>query len=272
MRATTAESTRGILNPHEGRGHFTLDRRAPSGDLAELVDRYWCVRWDLRGRPAYEQETLPWPCVNLVVGTHRPGVHGVCTRRFVAHHEGAGWVVGAKFRAGCFRPFVPFAMVELADRAVPIAELFGPEGADLERAVHAADDADRVALLEAFLRARRPPRDEDALHAAAIVEVARGEPSIRRVDDLAARTGATPRMLQRLFREYVGATPKWVIRRFRVHEAAERLAAGTAVDASLLAQECGYFDQAHFIRDFKAQIGKTPGQYAASCAARPRAV
>jgi AraC-like DNA-binding protein len=269
MRATPAESTRGILNPREGQGHFTLERRAPSAELAELVDRYWCVRWDLRGRPAYEQETLPWPCVNLVVGTHRAGVHGVCTRRFVAHLEGAGWVVGAKFRAGCFRPFVGFSMAQLADRAVPVAEIFGAEGEALERAVHAVDDAERVTLVEAFLRARKPPRDDDAMRAADIVEAALAEPAIRRVDDLAARTGTTPRMLQRLFREYVGATPKWVIRRFRVHEAAERLAAGAAVDASLLAQECGYFDQAHFIRDFKAQIGKTPGQYAAACAAQP---
>jgi AraC-like DNA-binding protein len=269
MGATSDLGTRGILNPREGQGRFTLERRAPAEDLAELVDRHWCVRWDLRGRPAYEQETLPWPCVNLVIGTHRPGVHGVCTRRFVAHLEGAGWVVGAKFRAGCFRPFVRCSMAALADRAAPIDEVFGAEGAELERAVHAArDDAQRIALVEGLLRARRPADDADALRAASIVELAQRDPSIRRVDDLAERTASTPRGLQRLFREYVGATPKWVIRRFRVHEAAERLAGGAPVDAAVLARECGYFDQSHFIREFKAQIGKTPGQYAAACAAR----
>src|SRR5579859_2398853 len=153
MPAIPTDGTRGILNPRQGRGHFELQRRAPAADLAELVERHWCVRWDLRGRPAYEQETLPWPCVNVVVGTHRPGVHGVCTRRFVAHLEGAGWVVGTKFRAGCFRPFVRFSMAELADRARPVGEIFGAAGAELEGAVHAAgDDGERVARVEAFLR------------------------------------------------------------------------------------------------------------------------
>ena len=86
---------------------------------------------------------------------------------------------------------------------------------------------------------------------------------------VAKGSGTTVRALQRLFQEYVGVSPKWVLRRFRIHEAAERLAAGARIDAAAFASECGYFDQAHFIRDFKAQVGRTPGEYAEICASAP---
>ena len=82
-----APPSHGILNPRGGEAHFSLARSAPAADLRPFVERYWTVRWDLRGRAPHEQETLPWPCVNLVIGTHRPGLFGVCRTRFVAHLE-----------------------------------------------------------------------------------------------------------------------------------------------------------------------------------------
>ena len=77
------------------------------------------------------------------------------------------------------------------------------------------------------------------------------------------KTGTT---LERTFRRCVGVGPKWILRRFRVHEACERIAAGAPPCWSALAAELGYFDQAHFIRDFKSQVGRTPAEYAAACA------
>jgi AraC-like DNA-binding protein len=258
-------ATHGILDPHRGSAHFTLTRHAPSPDLAAFVDRYWIVRWSLSA--PYAQETLPYPCVNLVIGTHRPGLFGVSTRRFVAHLEGDGWVVGTKFRPGAFRPVLDVPAADLRDRELTLAEAFGAEGAAVDRDVHATpDDGSRIARVEAFLRARAPRLDDDATAAIRIVEIARTDPSISRVDDLADRGGVSVRALERLFRSHVGVTPKWVIRRWRMHEAAARAAENAAVDWSALAQELGYFDQAHFIRDFKAQVGKTPAAYAAACA------
>jgi len=70
------------------------------------------------------------------------------------------------------------------------------------------------------------------------------------------------RGLQRLFAEYVGIGPKWVIRRYRLREITERLAAGGPVDWAGLAAELGYADQAHLVRDFRAMVGETPTWYA----------
>ena len=90
---------------------------------------------------------------------------------------------------------------------------------------------------------------------------------ITRVADVVSRTGIGERRLQRLFAEYVGASPKWVIRRYRLHEAAERLAEDVDVDLAALALDLGYFDQAHFARDFRAIVGRPPASYARNAAA-----
>ena len=69
--------------------------------------------------------------------------------------------------------------------------------------------------------------------------------------------------MQRLFAAYVGASPKWVLRRARLHEAAARADQGVRLDWAALADDLGYFDQAHLTRDFTATVGVSPTRYAA---------
>ncbi len=69
------------------------------------------------------------------------------------------------------------------------------------------------------------------------------------------------RTLERLFSRYVGISPSWVIRRYRLYEAADRLDRSEIVDWPRLAADLGYYDQAHFIKDFKKMIGVSPGEY-----------
>jgi AraC-like DNA-binding protein len=83
-----------------------------------------------------------------------------------------------------------------------------------------------------------------------------------RAEQAAALLGCDLRTLQRLFRAYVGVSPKWVIQRYRLHEAAQQLADGAVAGMTELALRLGYFDQAHFIRDFKAVVGRAPGEHA----------
>ncbi len=68
-----------------------------------------------------------------------------------------------------------------------------------------------------------------------------------------------------VFADYVGASPKWVTRRFRMQEAAARAAVGPA-DWARLAVDLGYGDQSHFSRDFTANVGTAPTHYARLCA------
>ncbi len=96
----------------------------------------------------------------------------------------------------------------------------------------ATADADAVVTghAEALLCSVQPERDPAAERAAELVARVTADPGLRRVDELAAASGLTVRGLQRLFADYVGVSPKRVMRRARLHEAAERADSGELVD------------------------------------------
>jgi AraC-like DNA-binding protein len=256
---------RGVLRPAVAAERFTLARYDPSAPLAPFVDLYWIVRWDLRGQPDYEQTILPHPNVNLAFEESGAGIFGVDRKLFTRRLAGQGKALGVRFRPGGFRPFWGAPVTGLTDRVVPAIRLFGP-GAEQTRVqiMAAGADTEMVAYAEALLLAVRPDPDPAVAQAATLVALIVGDPALRRVGQLAAASGLTARSLQRLFAEYVGVTPKWVMRRARLHEAAQRADSGDPVDWAELAADLGYADQAHLTRDFTATLGVPPTRYTAT--------
>jgi AraC-like DNA-binding protein len=261
--STPVGRARGILRHASSPGEFHHARLAPSAPLAALVQHFWIVSWDLRGSAPQVRETLPHPNVHLVVGGGSTRILGVQTGRFTRVLEGQGGVFGVKFRPGAFRPLLGKSVSTLRNRSVPLCEVFDVAAASLEDEVFAqSDDAGSVAVAERFLLQRLPPPDPNVARVAEIVDGIAADRALTQVEQLLERWRLDKRSLQRLFAEYVGVGPKWVINRYRLHEAIERLAAGSPVDWTQLALELGYFDQAHFIRDFKALVGRSPAAYA----------
>jgi transcriptional regulator GlxA family with amidase domain len=198
-------------------------------------------------------------------------VHGVVTRRFDILLHGEGRVFGVKFRPGGFAAFTGTGVSAYTDRAihlsdVPAAHHAAVAGRDLQDAILATDDdARRAALMDAYLLSGRPapdPRYEQLLTVVADMLAARDLTSVRAV---AERHSIEPRTLQRLFRHYVGVGPKWVLRRFRLHDAQLMIEAaeetGDRINLADLATRLGWFDQAHFTRDFRAAVGVPPSAY-----------
>jgi AraC-like DNA-binding protein len=254
------DSTRGILRPGDVGVKFDLQRFSPSEPIAHFVEAYWFTSWDLRGQPRYAAEILSFPCVHVVFEEGRSGIFGVVRSKFTRVLEGRGRAFGVKFRPGGFYPFVRMPVSALTDGLYPLSEVFGD---DLEDAVLKLPSGEAmVPVVEHLLFARLPVADEAIALIDTVVEFASTGRGVTRVEDFVARFGIGKRSLQRLFRQYVGVTPKWVIKRFRLQEAAERLAAGD--DIVQVAVELGYFDQAHFSRDFKGIVGSSPTQYARS--------
>lgn len=248
-------------------GRFAHDRVAPTADLAGYIEHFWRVAWNVIGPPVV-REVLAHPSVHIVIERGSGTVSGVPRGRFVRRLEGQGEVFGIKFRPGAFRPLAAGPVSRLTDRTFALGELV-PGAAALEADVLAAAAFDaRVAAASAFLRRTLPPRDPMVDHVAAVVQRILDDRDLRRVDDVVRLVGGTRRALQRLFSDYVGVSPKWVIRRYRLHDAIERMDDGDVVDWSSLALDLGYFDQAHFIRDFKSLVGRTPGDYGVGAAGK----
>lgn len=263
MVNTVEEKPRGILNPKAGAQIFQLARYEPSQALSVFVEQYWVVTWDLRGQEPYRSETLPHPCIHLAIEPDAAHIVGVVTHKFSRLLEGEGWTFGIKFRPGGFYPFVQRPISQYTDKTISLANGFGADGVAYERAMRAAThDEERIAVAERFLYHQSPTPDENVTLVNDIVDAIMATRIITKVDDLVSRFNINKRALQRLFSQYVGVSPKWVIQRYRLHEAAEQMAAGEIVDWSRLAVELGYFDQAHFIKDFKAIVGLTPAEYA----------
>jgi AraC-like DNA-binding protein len=274
---------RGVLRPELAASHLRLDRHRPSDTLAPFVDYYWIPRWDLRGEAAYEQAILPHPNVHLVFEASGAGIFGVDRTLFTRKLSGLGLAFGVRFRAGCFRPFWQAPISQLTDRVVPASRLLGPRAERTRQAIMRVfadsscpfepgsfydapreDDARMIALAEALLGSVLPSRDPVAEQVAAMVARITEDPGLRRVDELCVASGLSARTLQRLFADYVGVSPKWVMRRARLHEAAERADSGEPVDWAVLASDLGYADQAHLTRDFTVTIGVPPARYADS--------
>lgn len=236
-------------------------RYGPAEDLAPFVEHFWTVEWDL-DEPVV-REVLPHPSVHLVIESGASAVAGVPTGRFTRRLEGKGRVLGTKFHPGGFRTFLAGPVSDLTGRTLPLGDVFGKSASGLEaRALARADPIAAFEVVQELLRRRRPVRDSAAELAQRIAARVAADREIVRVEQLAREFGIGARRLQRLFGEYVGVSPKWIIQRYRLHEAAERIAAGGATDWAAMALDLGYSDQAHFIRDFKKLVGQPPAEYA----------
>jgi AraC-like DNA-binding protein len=252
----------GILYANTAGEKFQYRTLQPASELVPFVENYWTVSWDLRGEPPFTQRVLARPGVNMTFKAGRSRIAGLTTGRFAEVLEGRHRVFGVRFRTGGFRAFLGAPVALITDRFLGVSEVFGQPAQALEDALlRASDEEGMAAIMDRFLGPLAPRRDRLAEVAGEIVAAIAADRGLIRVGDLAAGAGMGPRRLQRLFHEYVGAGPKWVMRRYRMQEALARTAGGEPGSWGELAAELGYADQAHFIRDFTASVGTTPSCY-----------
>ncbi len=145
-------------------------------------------------------------------------------------------------------------MSEWTGKHVRLSDVSSSQVLDVE------DEDSRVAALDRFLLGMGPVADPQAALAMELVRRIREDREIRKVAGFARDAGVSVRTMQRLFADYVGVSPKWVILRYRIHEALER--AESEVEWSRLAADLGYSDQAHLVRDFTQTVGVSPTAYA----------
>jgi len=264
---------RGVVHRNADVAVYEVGRVEVGPSLQPFVEHLWWANWSLRGHPTRTVMTIPFPSLHLTVeqgtdGELRHGhqmpavlVHGVPTRAFTVDLSSAGWVLGAKFHPGGWAAWSGRDAGALTDRVVAAAAL-DQRWADAGRAVLAAvGHRRRVELLHEQLAEFAAEPDTEHLQVRRLTERMAAQPAMR-ITDLAASVGWSPRTLQRQFRRLVGVSPKWVLMRYRLQEAALQLEQHPSADLTDIALGLGWYDQSHLSEDFRRVLGTTPGRYA----------
>lgn len=245
---------------------FTIARRLPPEPLRVWLRRYWIPVWDVPAGERAEQRVLQYPvCLAITTPAYSRLVGpepGLSTTTL----EGRSWGFGVMFAPAAGSVLRGGPLGELAGSSCDLEQI--PLMAGLAGALRARMSEDPAsgevhaaccALVEERI-ARLPAATDEDLQVNAIVEEVESDSSLFEVGELGARFGLSERSLQRLTARRLGLTPSWLIRRRRLHEAADGLRGDEELAA--LAARLGYADQAHFTHDVRIATGSTPGELA----------
>ncbi|MDQ0707631.1 AraC-like DNA-binding protein [Arthrobacter woluwensis] len=255
-------SSKGHLNP--GAAGVRLDRFAPPAGTEDVVRHLWRVRWSLPDGAVQRQRVLSYPASNVVFGPDGAMLSGLGTAVATQDLEGESWALGLLLRPAATRLF----SADLSS-AEPPAALVGRvvslAGAPVAavRAAMEDDDAGPAPLHAALAEWLAPFAervDERMRLCNEVCRLAEEDPDMLRVDELARAAGLPVRSLDRLVKDHVGVTPKWLIDCRRLQEAATVLYADATASLPDLAHRLGFSDQAHFSRSYRKVIGETPAQ------------
>jgi AraC-like DNA-binding protein len=251
----------------------------PSAPLSQFVDRLWFFSGG--GLPHRRERVLPDGSAELVINLDdvpRKRFDRENSRRFETVRR--AWIsgpqpgfnvidvlpratmMGAHFKPGGLAPFVTMPIGELSGALVELDALWGNEVNELrEQLLETAAVPAKFHCLEKFLF-RRAIRSlsPDPLISNAVRTFLR-DAEIRSVAGVAEDAGVSHKHFIQRFRAVVGLSPKLFCRIRRFQRALGDLRARREVDWADLAGACGYYDQAHFIHDFRDFSGFTPARY-----------
>ncbi len=249
----------------------------PSGILALYIKYYWVLEIDASEGEVCER-VVPTGNIELMFHYKRPFIcrqeekNGAQPRSIISGIAGGFSDVATDGDAGViavtFYPFgacnfFSFPLIEIENAGINLCDIDRSNGKRLEEQVGAARTTrERVAAIEQYLMERFAPVDGDDLRflrtSISIVNSHRGRIAAAELSGMVYLTG---RSLERKFSHLIGKTPKQFIRIVRFQNVVSHLSAAGEESLSALALENGYFDQAHFIRDFKALAGYTPKEF-----------
>lgn len=257
--------SRAVLPPRQPqKGFRELRLRRPHPALEPFIASHYLCAWDEPGGQEDSMNVLFAPTVNLATTLSGVTVRGVRRTTRHAPKEGRlGVLLGTSFRPGAFRLFSERSTAAVNDTYSPLTAMLGPSGEAIAAELFdlVEDEDAYYDAIESILIDCHPDVDSGYELVSQAEAAIRASGPGASVEEIADQTSVSVRTLQRAFVEYVGVGPKWVLRRYRVQEASERIASGDHEGLLSLAHDLGYFDQAHLARDFRVETGFSPRAY-----------
>ncbi|MFQ3229961.1 DUF6597 domain-containing transcriptional factor [Reinekea sp.] len=241
---------------------FTINKIDAPSEISTFVEYFWIVQWDLSEEQSFTSLNIPFPCAHLVVEAGATGLFGPTKGCFEKKLTGKGFAIGARFKTGFLYPLIKVPMTALIDQRLDTAEIISLSTAELESQLvnlnpHTHIIKSLTTLIQHSIQNVEVPMLEKAKRVYNICRHVEVNQSINQVEQLAQLQTMSVRSLERLFSTYVGLSPKWIIRLFRLQQLANQLIDDAPIDWVGLSLELGYFDQAHCMNDFKAFTGKS---------------
>ena len=246
--------------------------------LAPHVEHLWIVRGHLA--VPWRNMILPDGAMELIINLgdpqalcalddpkrrtvfHQSWLSGERTAPIVIDEMGKVHLAGIRLRAGGAWPFLGMPLREFSGQVVELEDVLGPEMRELrDRLGEAPHDDARFDLMEDWLRVRRRTTPTRAV-SYAVNLIQRGEADLQ-IGRMANQIGISHKHLLREFDRCVGLTPKTFARVCAFQRVIQSVGHESEVEWADTAAKCGYYDQAHLIREFRAFSGLTPTSYLA---------
>ena len=251
--------------------------RRPAELLRPYIENYWFVSHepgeDVDLRVEVYVDARADLIFNFETPYRREVIGGTSTRHELSNldaqrlvpirivQRGAVRIVGVRFQLGGLAPFTRTPLAAWNGQTPAPEAVFGEETRELESALRREQDLESSARLldEFFLgRLRLDVAQTDFERILSLLLFADGRIS---VTELAARADSSPRQIQRMFARGLGFPPKTVARVLRFQHALRQLMTDPEVSLGTVAADAGFYDQAHFVRDFHLFSGGVPRGY-----------
>lgn len=248
-----------------------------SEELQPFVKCFWSLEAPAPDSPE-RQCIVPDGCMEMIFhygdlyrqyledGNHiiqpRCFIFGQVTSPLEIAPTGVSGIIAARFHPDGFAPFALLPINEMENKAVALEKIFGGEAAEFERKViYAQTNEERIQLIELFLINRLSlPEAADRI-AKSSIEILLNYNGQVSVDELAEQLNINRRQLERKFSSAIGLSPKQLSKVIRLQATLKMLQKKQFTSLTSLAYESGYYDQAHFIKDFKEFTGMSPKQF-----------
>ena len=249
----------------------------PSSALSAYIKCFWTLEDEAHPDPP-KQRIVPDGCMEMIFQYGEPFrqftdetnfiiqptcfVFGQITRHLDIQPIGNTNIFSVRFHPAGFIPFSTFPPEQMENRAVPLSELFEAESSDLEKKMFSLTETSlKIKCVEDFLIKRLSQPEAADLIARRSVDLIMEVNGQMSVNELSEQVRVHKRQLERRFSKLIGLSPKELSRMIRIQSVIRSLMENNYENLTEVAYESGYFDQAHFIKDFREFTGESPGRF-----------